>query len=64
MYGCAMRLFGNQINKGKGRWFLDASTQTRGKRKEKKEMGRGHTETCFWSDADGQRTVTHKAHDR
>lgn len=34
------------------------------KEKKKKEMGRGHTETCFWSDAYGQRTVTHKARDR
>ena len=31
-----MGLFGNQINKSKGRWFLDAFTKTRGKRKKKK----------------------------
>lgn len=57
-----MGLFGNQINKSKGRWFLDAFTKTRGKKK--RETGRGHTVSYFQSCADGQRTVTHKACDR
>ena len=33
VYGCVMGLFGNQINKGKGRWFLDAFTKTEEKEK-------------------------------
>lgn len=41
MYDCAMRLFRNQINIGQGRSFLDVSTQTGGKRKEKRRWAGG-----------------------
>lgn len=64
MYGCVSRLFKNQINIDKHRLFFYASKQTRGKRKGKKEVSRGHMETSFWFYADGQRTVAHTARDK
>ena len=54
---------GTKLIKAKAGGFLMPLLRQR-KKKNKKEMGRGHTASYFQSCADGQRTVTHKACDR